>query len=1824
MAGDNKNQIPAFYKDSPACLRLLNTVEYLKIPVSFDDFFKILDFLQAPAHLEHFFYVLQELPEILGSAEKSCAGPRWRWLQTELKELQSVSTTFSAQMKSVSQNLFDNVYAWFTKNPGTTRNYSLGNTSSSAPLYATMGHRPMDPGNNSAYHHLQAQLLIACLVNRYHGREKQGISDPEALRIEALRVVRSLANDKNQLELSHFPQKTLTPERYLAAIRALPKDSVCHRLVPFLEQAIKLNRQQSRSIAQPERLRHAGERHVKITDFFTYEQRSRQDFNPYRYLVESPDRWDAVSPGYDILSSPERLVDDLEANYSRLSRISKHFAKENQVLQHAWSELSLVQATGLIRAITSRTTDPEAILANACLHLMFWAGAGAASVLKILRGPTSPAATDAPAYFPAEGKLRLSSPGPPLSRPSQDYASSFRLPKQDQVELVLPDCARVGINRVLKGQGLPLPLEAADLNALCYRRLAQLRRSKGLKHLSLGKIKNFHFRYLSRMSNSDLASAALILGRTDFLARTRIHYACFDAHALSDTFSRSCRELLQIAGMDLAIESTDPFDETLHVGSPFRLRKERIRSIVDTLLAEIQHHSPPVADDPDRLVRYHNLYTIYTALLICYATGHRRSGTPFLCRDEWDPVSGFGCIRDKDTSDYYHSRLVWIPEVCRMQLAYYAQHLKALQGGCRLTNETQQDIAAWPEFFLINANQVETDYGAFARELARFGYDVTGHPHRHVLKSELQENGCDPEILEAFLGHWQTGQEPMVRTSSLHPQDFRCELSRYLPQLLTELGFRPIAGLGPAWQSGVALSLRQKKPRRHAPRLPPAQPQTCLPATVPAQVWFMVAAGVRRHAAHANWPAAFSPQQLAVLSGLHRDLPELYRGEPHCRIDACILEGFIARLVPQGLAPQKKFKRLLFLSRGLRSGAKQLGWQSPYPQVPYVARREKNRIRPSAFRRLGRFRQLEALLLADLEKSPPRNRLCRVGQILLSAILYGGLLHQRWINRLPSALNDRIYQQGDWMWLDLESDSAPRKQQSPEQRYIRQSSPAAFRRWFPDPLSQLLIYRWLEAADDYGKIGKMTAWQALSTYLSSLKADSPQSLAGLVCLARPAYSLTLPSFLCAYAEDDLPSASLPDPVWLRNLTGEILPIALRRKAREGTHALRPLKKIMLPCQTGYLKELKAIFETKNLRGVADKRKKVIVGLDHFLASHPNELAPILQLLAHWARQLLSERCSPLEHRQKKPLATSSVQAYIEMIGPELLATCNELSPLDFHLTDYEAFYHQVCQKARVAAEGKAEPLSLSFVGRLDQFHRFLVVFYGEPEVAVHDIAARANEAGFHPSVGAISANLISEQYYRQMRDRLGFANSNRTRAETMRLVAFVLAYRTGLRRSELHGLTLEDVQSEKQADVLELCVVANDHRQLKSRSATRRLPLQLVLEPDERALVENWLEQRQHESGQQSGPVFSASQVSSELVSDFELFGASRLMIKQTLEDQQLVWHHLRDSFLHSFYLRLMVRDDIPMRSRPGFLEGEIFANNSREHLRRGLFGKDRSNRKVLFAGATLIGHADMNEGFRSYFHMSDWLLGYHLRHPQHLPKISPAALTALTGLGQARVYALRSSNDGMLYEAIQSRSKKFAAQLAHPLLPRPSQSGRAQQGRKASQKAMPEFDVVYAAVARKHNDKSMTTDNELRALKSIYKRFSFLGKVRQRKVHEVVSVMVDCYVQHGNYFQFQTPLILSGVLKSMSDLGIYVDLSSMVYHPSRYSISRSSVKKTWDRAAGVKLTVGKKCQIRGKADCIRLGEAVFLKNQTLQTHIGSIRIVMFTCLLLQTLCLDK
>ncbi|MDR5900127.1 hypothetical protein QC823_14170 [Halomonas vilamensis] len=66
--------------------------------------------------------------------------------------------------------------------------------------------------------------------------------------------------------------------------------------------------------------------------------------------------------------------------------------------------------------------------------------------------------------------------------------------------------------------------------------------------------------------------------------------------------------------------------------------------------------------------------------------------------------------------------------------------------------------------------------------------------NRHFLHTHLKENGCSSEIVDAFMGHWDAGQEPWASYSTLCPQEYRNLLTPIIERLMVRLGWKALKG----------------------------------------------------------------------------------------------------------------------------------------------------------------------------------------------------------------------------------------------------------------------------------------------------------------------------------------------------------------------------------------------------------------------------------------------------------------------------------------------------------------------------------------------------------------------------------------------------------------------------------------------------------------------------------------------------------------------------------------------------------------------------------------------------------------------------------------------------------------------------------------------------------------------------------------------------------------------------------------------------------------------------------------------------------------------
>ena len=168
-------------------------------------------------------------------------------------------------------------------------------------------------------------------------------------------------------------------------------------------------------------------------------------------------------------------------------------------------------------------------------------------------------------------------------------------------------------------------------------------------------------------------------------------------------------------------------------------------------------------------------------------------------------------LHDKDFESQTQARLVFVPEVVRAQIKAYRIWIRRVieRIGCfvgpeliipskRSTLSTDGENGAVQRklrdslFFLSMDEKPQAASPRAVRELFGDRYPLAANAQRHLLRTKLTEWECDEGAINAFLGHWDMGEEPWSRFSTFDPQAYRAEISRFIEPFLMALGFEAI------------------------------------------------------------------------------------------------------------------------------------------------------------------------------------------------------------------------------------------------------------------------------------------------------------------------------------------------------------------------------------------------------------------------------------------------------------------------------------------------------------------------------------------------------------------------------------------------------------------------------------------------------------------------------------------------------------------------------------------------------------------------------------------------------------------------------------------------------------------------------------------------------------------------------------------------------------------------------------------------------------------------------------------------------------------------
>lgn len=308
------------------------------------------------------------------------------------------------------------------------------------------------------------------------------------------------------------------------------------------------------------------------------------------------------------------------------------------------------------------------------------------------------------------------------------------------------------------------------------------------------RLSGFLFSRLMSATNGDVTLSALVADQDLSIARTRLFYACVRLRRIQDTYIAATGPVHR----EMPLRTPLLAEDGLWITTRPCPTQETVREAISRLLDDLDRIHPYRSNGD--YVAYHNLFTLYSLLFMFYATAQRGTKSP-LPRPEQIDSRGFVWINDKDTG--YNARLAWCPAALIEQVEHYAAHAadvrrEVIRRHIDITPSREESMQRVLEdsCFLLKPDSklgfvpVQATRGAI-EELLHGYLPFAINVHRRCVSGDLLDAGVDPQLVDWWLSHWHTGEEPWNTFSGLCPVQYADAMKAEMETLLLErLGFR--------------------------------------------------------------------------------------------------------------------------------------------------------------------------------------------------------------------------------------------------------------------------------------------------------------------------------------------------------------------------------------------------------------------------------------------------------------------------------------------------------------------------------------------------------------------------------------------------------------------------------------------------------------------------------------------------------------------------------------------------------------------------------------------------------------------------------------------------------------------------------------------------------------------------------------------------------------------------------------------------------------------------------------------------------------------------
>jgi hypothetical protein len=356
-------------------------------------------------------------------------------------------------------------------------------------------------------------------------------------------------------------------------------------------------------------------------------------------------------------------------------------------------------------------------------------------------------------------------------------------------------------------------------------------------------------------------------------------------------------------------------------------------------------------------------------------------------------------------------------------------------------------------------------------------------------------------------------------------------------------------------------------------------------------------------------------------------------------------------------------------------------------------------------------------------------------------------------------------------------------------------------------------------------------------------------------------------------------------------------------------------------------------------------------------------------------------------------------------------------PAEIAKTGIEDLYLESIDIHQDSPSGASLSSQRKFARWLVRFHTFLVEeFKAKPLEEL-----RAMEAGCLP----VDANLIFEDEFLRVKEAIRTTRPTRPIPKEQREsaeVLLLLSVRTGLRHNESYWLRPCDFDF---SDVCMLVVQPYGLRKLKTRNALRRLNLSALLLPGELELVQNFVASHQQAP---LAPMFPPTP-GMGLLDEDDLFAAIHSILRDTLGDQRLRYHHGRHSMGSLLALYLLSESTEYFGSLFPSSPAALARLEQCRKIREDLYGIGRNNVQIsaLDGLSDQIGHGNAKFTLAHYVHTLGFLAAAELANK---PEFAYDRITLITAWYKHTSSIHRYAGNGLECIVKHRFVERFKAQL--------------------------------------------------------------------------------------------------------------------------------------------------------------------------------------------------